>query len=119
MLARPGIPRLSHVCTISGIFDLEPIRLCFLNDILGLQPADVASCSPRALPRLQWAPLTVAVGEAEGDEYLRQSMEICRAWSGDGNQPRLEVLPGVDHFSARAQLGDPASRMVALALALS
>jgi arylformamidase len=119
MLARPGIPALSHVCAISGIYDLEPIRLCFLNDTLQLNQADVAAHSPRSLARMHWAPLSVVVGEHEGDEYLRQSKDICSAWSGDGDQPRLVVLSGVDHFSARAQLGDPASRMVALALGLA
>lgn len=116
LLATTGTPALTNVCAISGIFDLEPIRHCFLNDVLQLSADDVGRYSPRRLPRLQWAPLTVVVGEREGDEYLRQSSEIQSAWSGDGDQPQLHVLPGVDHFSARAQLGDPASRMVSLAL---
>ncbi len=116
MLAMAGTPALTHVCAISGIYDLEPIRLCFLNEVLQLKPEEAARCSPRLLPRLQWAPLSIVVGEQEGQEYLRQSSEMAQAWTGEDDRPRLHVLPGVDHFSARAELGDPASRMVALAL---
>ena len=116
MLAIDGIPRLTHACAISGIFELEPIQLCFLNDTLHLDEGDVARNSPRFLPRQTWCPLTIAVGEREGDEYLRQSREFGEAWSGEQDTPRVVILDGVDHFDARAQLGDPDSRMIALAL---
>ena len=116
MLASAGMPALTHACAISGIFELEPIRLCFLNDTLRLQAGDVSRNSPRWLPRLVWCPLTIAVGEHEGDEYLRQAREFGDAWRGEQDVPRVHVLAGVDHFSARAQLGDPASRMIELAL---
>jgi arylformamidase len=116
MLASATMPALRHACAISGIFDLEPIRLCFLNDTLMLTAEDVRAYSPCRRPRLQWCPLTVVVGEREGDEYLRQASEFSQAWSGDADHPRLLVLPDVDHFSARALLGDAGSQMVALAL---
>ncbi|MDO8299710.1 alpha/beta hydrolase [Lacisediminimonas sp.] len=116
MLASAGMPAMTHACAISGIFELEPIRLCFLNETLHLQPEHVARNSPRCLPRLVWCPLTIAVGEHEGDEYLRQAREFGAAWRGARDQPRVLVLPGVDHFSARWQLGDPGSTMIGLAL---
>jgi arylformamidase len=46
-----AMPPLRHVCALSGIFELEPIRLCFLNDVLGLQADEVARYSPRLLQR--------------------------------------------------------------------
>ncbi|MDB5797470.1 MAG: hypothetical protein JWP36_1372 [Paucimonas sp.] len=116
MLASAAVPPMVHACAISGIFELEPIRHCFLNDTLGLQPADVEQNSPRWLPRQHWCPLTIAVGEREGDEYLRQSRDFGVAWSGERGIARVVVMPGIDHFSIRAQLGDPASAMVAMAL---
>ena len=116
MLAAAGMPRFTHACAISGIFELEPIRLCFLNETLHLQADDVRRNSPRWLPRASWCPLTIAVGEHEGDEYLRQAREFGAAWQGPQDQPRVLVLPGVDHFSARSQLGEPDSTMIALAL---
>jgi len=106
----------THACAISGIFELEPISLCFLNDILNLQPQEIKDNSPRFLKREQWCPLTVAVGAQEGDEYLRQSSDFVQAWTGNADQPRLLVLPGQDHFSIRAQLGEPDSEMVQLVL---
>lgn len=109
-------PPFTHACAISGIFELEPVRLCFLNEILDLQPDVVARNSPRFLPRRVWCPFTVAVGEREGDEYLRQSNDFGAAWSDAGNTVNVDVLAGEDHFSIRAQYGDPGSDIVALAL---
>lgn len=43
-------PGVTGILAISGIFDLEPIRLCYLNDKLQLKSEDVASRSPLRLP---------------------------------------------------------------------
>src|SRR5580698_10586687 len=40
-------PAVSLVLGISGLYDLEPIRLCYLNDKLNLTPDDVAAYSPQ------------------------------------------------------------------------
>ena len=58
------------------------------------------------------------VGDREGDEYLRQSREFGAAWATTTRQPEVVVLERTDHFSIRADLGDPDSAMVALALGL-
>lgn len=116
MLLAGDTPALTRACALSGIFELEPIRLGFLNEVLGLRPEDVARHSPRFLPRRQWCPLTLAVGASEGDEYLRQSEEFGQAWSGAADRPKVLALPGQDHFSIRAQLGDPESEVVRLVL---
>jgi arylformamidase len=113
--ARP----FTHVCAISGIFDLEPIRLCFLNDTLRMTAAEAARNSPIALaPRVD-CPLDIVVGDREGDEYLRQSREFGQAWTTRDRTPGLVVMRDTDHFSIRAALGDPDSEMVALALRLA
>ena len=111
-------PLIKHACAISGIFELEPIQLCFLNEILDLQPGVVARNSPRFLSRKTWCPFTVAVGDREGDEYLRQSNEFGVIWNDASNPVNVAVLSDEDHFSIRAQYGNPDSDIVALALGL-
>jgi len=57
--------------TISGIFDLEPIRLGSLNDAVRLDPAEVERLSPiRHIPR-ETDPLAVVYGERELPELRR------------------------------------------------
>jgi arylformamidase len=111
-----GLPAdlVASAAAISGLYELEPIRLCFLNKILSLTPEDVRRHSPATLPRVGRAPLLVAVGDREGDEYLRQSRALVSAWRAPGYEPRLEVLRDTDHFSIREALGDPESPMIRL-----
>lgn len=101
MLTKP----LQSLCTLSGIFDLEPIRLSYLNDVLGLDPD--AACRNTPLFHLPEHPLPLmaAVGEAETEEYLRQSAALAAAWRAR-NYPTLELrLPGLNHFSIVEELG--------------
>lgn len=93
-------------CGISGLYDLEPIRLCFLNDDLQLTPQDVARNSPIRLSAHNPGPLLLAVGALEGPEYLRQTQALVEAWR---NRPEPWVMEGLNHFTIVAQLNDPAS----------
>ena len=64
---------ITGTCAISGIYDLEPIRLCFLNDTLGVGPGEVARLSPIALEPRGAGPTLLAVGDQEGPEFVRQA----------------------------------------------
>jgi arylformamidase len=100
---------IKGACGISGIYDLEPIRLCFLNDTLGLGPGDVARLSPIALEPRGAGPTLLAVGDQEGPEFLRQAEDLAAAWRSRGAQVEVRVLAGIDHFSILVELEDPAS----------
>jgi arylformamidase len=94
-------------CAISGIYDLEPIRLCYLNDTLRMDGDVARRNSPLFhLPRLG-ADLILTVGGAESEEFLRQNREMAAAWRSRGF-PCLELeLPGKDHFTIVGQLLEP------------
>ena len=115
---------ITGACSLSGIFDLDPIQRCFLNDVLALGDEEVRGFSPVRLPRRIHAPLRLAVGQEEGAEYLRQSAELARAWSKpqadnpQADNPHLWCAPGHDHFTIRAALGDPAHAVTRYALGL-
>src|SRR5712691_3338188 len=84
---------------ISGIFDLEPIALNYLNEKLGLDPTEVATLSPlRVLPN-RMPPLRVFVGGDELPELRRQSITYADAARERALPVQLTVLPGHHHFS--------------------
>ncbi|HEX2216188.1 MAG TPA: alpha/beta hydrolase [Xanthobacteraceae bacterium] len=79
---------------ISGIFDVEPCRLNYLNEKLKLTTEEAAAMSPiRHLPERK-RPLIIAYGKRELPELQRQSCEYWRVWSDAGGPGRL--LP-LDH----------------------
>lgn len=106
-------PRVAGGVAISGIYDLEPIRLCYLNDKLGLDPAEAARNSPiRHLPSRAGA-LVVAVGLGELPELIRQSEEYQAAWQRRGLAGRYLPLAGHDHFSILEELAGPGGKLLA------
>jgi arylformamidase len=110
---RGGLPAdlIKGGCGISGLYDLEPIRLCYLNEELGLDSVTVARNSPVRLIARNPAPLLLPVGELEGSEYRRQSEDLASAWGRQGLSPEVLVMTGHDHFSIVDQLGDPQSEL--------
>jgi arylformamidase len=87
---------------ISGLYDLEPIRLCYLNDKLRLTEEAVARHSPlRHLPARR-APIVVAAGASELPELVRQSADYAAAL---GVRPLL--LAAHDHFSILEEMANP------------
>ena len=97
---RGGIP-------ISGIFDLEPIALNYLNEKLALDPTEVAALSPlRVLPD-HMPPLRIFVGGQELPELQRQSTTYAEAARERGLPATLTVLPGHNHFSILDEISRP------------
>ena len=96
-------------CAISGLYDLEPIRLCYLNDVLGLTPQVAHRNSPIHLVPTRSTPLILALGATEGPEYHRQTDELATAWRARGVPIEVLDLAGHDHFSIVAELESPFS----------
>lgn len=90
---------------ISGLYDLEPIRLCYLNAVLALTPDDARVHSPTLLTPKHASPLLLPLGALEGPEYHRQSEEMAAAWRRHGGRADIMDLAGHDHFSIVWELG--------------
>ncbi|MBT3372787.1 MAG: alpha/beta hydrolase [Rhodospirillaceae bacterium] len=103
-------------CGISGLYDLEPIRLCFLNDDLKLTVVEAARNSPVHLAPGGTGPLILVLGGDEGPEYLRQSEALAAAWRDTGLALEVVVLTGQNHFSIVDQLNDPEAELSRLIL---
>jgi arylformamidase len=92
---------------LSGLYELEPIRLTYLNETLGLDPAAAARNSPALVNPVGAAPLLLAVGGDERAEFLRQQQAMEDAWLGEGVPITATVLPGHNHYTIVELLGDP------------
>ncbi len=99
--------RIAGGIAISGIYDLEPIRLNYLNERLGLDPAEAARNSPILHFPSQAAPLVVTVGLGELPELIRQSEDYAAAWNRHGLAGRYLPVVGHDHFSILEELARP------------
>lgn len=99
-------------CAVGGIFDLEPIRLSFLNQKLHLSEAQVARHSPQRQRYPQAAPLLLIVAKDESPEFHRQSEEMAALWRGLGYPVDLFVPDGLDHFDVVNQLIDQGCPLV-------
>ena len=94
---------------ISGLGDLEPVRLSFRNQKLQLTAEVAAQVSLLKHQSGPVCPLLVAVGQIETEDYRRQSRDVAEHWRNQGNTCELFELPGKHHFDAVLDLADPTS----------
>jgi arylformamidase len=107
-------PRVAGGIAISGIYDLEPIRLNYLNDKLGLDKDEAMRNSPILHLPSRASPLVVSVGLGELPELIRQSGDYWAAWQEKGLPGHYLPLPGHDHFSILEELARPSGRLFAV-----
>lgn len=104
---------------ISGIYDLEPMRLCYVNEKLQLDAAEARRLSPLHHSSAQSAPLVIAYGMDELPELQRQSEAFAAARSRAGLPGRLAPLAGRNHFTILEELASPDGALTALARELA
>ena len=103
-------------CAISGIYDLEPVRLCYLNDTLHMDEAVSRRNSPLFLPVRHAADLILAVGGNESEEFIRQNREMAVAWRKLGCAVQELEMAGRDHFTIIGQFLEPGNALTAAML---
>ncbi|MGD9867323.1 MAG: alpha/beta hydrolase [Hyphomicrobiales bacterium] len=109
-------PAVRAAFPISGIFELEPMALCYINDKLRLTQKEVETLSPaRLLPRDQ-APMRMFAGGNELPELVRQSRDYAAALEPLGGDVRLEIVAGRHHYSILDELREPGG-LIASAIA--
>jgi len=112
-------PAVRGLLPISGLYDLEPIRLNYLNEALRLTPADVERYSPLRNIPTSAPPVVVAVGATELPELIRQSKDYADALAARGLAARYLPLAGHDHFSILDELARPDGALCGALLELS
>ena len=103
---------------ISGIYDLEPMRLCYLNEKLKLDAGEAQRMSPLFNLSRSSMPLVLAYGGGELPELQRQSEAMAAARKSAGLPCKLASLPGHNHFTILEELANPAGALTALLLEL-
>ena len=104
-------------CSLSGIHDLEPIRLSFLNAKVMLTVEEVAEYSPikmieKLVPgKASLPPLIIGVGETEGPEYRCQANALFDVLNA-AKQPAVKlIVEDGNHFTACEAFCDPNSSL--------
>jgi len=105
------IPTIKSALLVSGVYDLLPVRLSARNEYVRLDEKLEHDYSPiRHIDRIR-CPVTVAWGEKENAEFLRQSQEFAAALKA----PSI-VGKGLNHFEMIETLADARSPLGRAAL---
>jgi len=100
-------PLVAGGLAISGLFDLEPIRLCYLNEKLGLDAEQARRNSPLLNLPAQAANFIIAYGADELPELQRQSREFAAAWRAHRLPGETIEVAGCHHYAVLEQLEQP------------
>jgi arylformamidase len=100
-------PAVRGGLAISGIYDLEPMRLSYINDKLRLDEDEARRNSPGPTDKR----LYVAYGADELPELCRQSEEFA----GKLSNTELLAVPRRNHFTVLEELASPHGALTALA----
>ncbi len=96
--------------SVSGVFDLQPIRYTLMQPLLQIDDGIVVRNSPlRMAQRRTRAPLIFSVGGDEPAEFQRQTAEFQQHWQAAGNAASFVPQPGANHFDAIYGFEDPKS----------
>jgi acetyl esterase/lipase len=98
---------------ISGIYDVEPCRLNYLNEKLELTADEAAAMSPILHLEKRKVPVTVAYGTAELPELQRQSRDYHQARGAAELPSTLLPLDPCNHFSIMDEMEKPEGRLTA------
>lgn len=97
---------VTGIVPISGLFDLEPIQLSYLNAAVRMD-MDTARRNSPLLHLADSCPAIIVAGGAELPELQRQSRELHAAYQARGLKSDLQILPEEDHFTILEQLASP------------
>ncbi len=103
-------------CAVSGIFDLEPVAHCSVNEDLRLDIDEARRNSPLLQLKKTAAGLILAYGEVETVEWKRQNLEFAEAWRGVNGPCTVIEVPYRNHFDVVLDLADPTTRLAQIAL---
>lgn len=99
------------VCAMSGLYDLEPIRLSEINEVMKLDQLAVSSNSPVDLVAVCPCPMVIAFGADESDEFISQSEALYFSWQKYNVPMELLRLPAINHYSIVESFADKNSSL--------
>ena len=92
---------------VSGMYDLEPVRLSARSSYVRFDDETVAALSAiRHLERITM-PVVLAYGTEESPEFQRQTRDFAAALTAAGKRVQLLTGDGYNHFEIAETLGNP------------
>jgi arylformamidase len=103
-----GLPRdiVRGVCAVSGVFDLEPVRLSYVNEKVGMDADEAAGNSPALHSLLNPCPVIFAYGRDETAEFKRQTDEYADTLHAAGVAVSRAEIGNRNHFDVILDLAD-------------
>jgi len=98
---------------ISGLYDLEPIRLTYLNEDLRMDAETARRNSPIGHVPSGAGPLLMTVGGRESAEFHRQQADYAAAWRAAGNSAEILAADDLHHFDILDRLAEADSPLMA------
>ena len=115
-----GLPEnvIKGAVLVSGMFDLEPVRLSARNEYVRLDELTAARLSPvRNIPE-RLPPLALFWGAGELDEFRRQSRHFAETlWSREYEAEAVEISDA-NHFEMSYGFADPKSPILRTSLGM-
>lgn len=100
---------LKGACAVSGLYNLIPVQLCYVNDVLHMDEEMALRNSPVRLQPMAEYPLILAAGTNESDEFKGQTRELYSCWKDKDLPIGLIELPGLNHYSTTEAIADTGS----------
>ena len=106
-----GLPNdiIKSTCAVSGVYDLEPVRLSYVNDALAMDSEEAIENSPMFRTPSALTPVTLAYGSNETSEFKRQSDEYRRKLKALGVPVTYKEINNRNHFDVILDLADASS----------
>ncbi len=103
-----GLPEdiIKGVGAISGVFDLEPVRLSYVNDVVGMSSDEAQQNSPVLHPIINRCPVIFTYGDNETAEFKRQTDDYGDALQKAGIPVTLSEIADRNHFDVILDLAD-------------
>lgn len=107
--AKFGVPgkMIQSATCISGLYDLKPLAMVKVNQDLKINPVEIEAMSPLVLEPVQRCPLTTTVGDAEAEEFIRNTVELGETWKKKDIQVTAVAAPGFYHFNILDTFAEP------------
>jgi arylformamidase len=97
-------PSVLGTTAISGIYDLEPMQFCYVNDLLKLDTDQVKKNSPVLLPQDSSKIIDIFVGNSELQEMQNQSIEFAKYRQQSHAIGEFMNIPGANHYTVLDEL---------------
>lgn len=97
------------VCAVSGVFDLEPVRLTYVNEQVGMDADEALAMSPIRQVPINPCPVVLAYGDNETAEFKRQTDDYSAYLRASGLAVEFAEISGRNHFDVIVDLTQPRS----------